>query len=116
MKTYRYLLCSLIAAAPAIASAADLTGMASYYGPVTAVAPGFYGHVGVEMADGTTCRGRRQLILLTSNPHYTDILSLLLTAQASHANVKFYAPASQQDTAGFCTIGEAAIGNFTPWP
>lgn len=99
----------------AMAPAADLTGQQSYFGTINAVAPGFYGQTGVELLDGMSCRGRRQVILLTSNPRYADILALLLTAQASHLGVKLYAIAAQPDFGGFCTIGEAALGNFSVW-
>lgn len=98
-----------------MAAAADLTGQQSYFGTINAVAPGFYGHTGVELVDGMSCRGRRQVILLTSNPRYADILALLLTAQASRTGVKLYAIAAQPDLGGFCTIGEAALGNFSVW-
>lgn len=111
----RFIMFIFVICLATMASANDLVGQQSYLGTINAVAPGFYGHTGVELVDGMSCRGRRQVILLTSNPRYSDILAILLTAQASHSSVKFYAIAAQPDLGGFCTIGEAALGNFSVW-
>jgi hypothetical protein len=97
------------------ASAADLTGDQTYFGVITAVAPGFYGYIGVELAPGMSCRGSRQVLLMKSNPMYNEILSLLIASQVNQAPVKFARLASNVDTTGYCVIHEASIGNFSPW-
>lgn len=109
-------LVAALAVFPVVAAQADdFTGERSYYGTINAVAPGFYGHTGVEMTEGSTCKGRRQLILLTSNPRYNDILALLLTAQASKTSVTLCSIGKNVESNGYCTIGEASLGNFSLW-
>lgn len=100
---------------PAAAWSADLTGAQTYSGTISAVVPGYYGQVGVDLADGWTCQGNRQVILQTSNPRYNEIVAVLITAQATQQTVKFYALASNPGQNGYCTIGEAALGNFSAW-
>ena len=65
---------------PVAAHAADFTGVlgVSYLSRVTSVAPGFYGHVGVGLADGHTCWGSSVVVLQVDNPKYKDILSSAL--------------------------------------
>lgn len=101
---------------PAAVWATDLTGTQTYSGMITAVAPGYYGQVGVDLADGWTCHGNRQVILQSSNPRYNEILAVLITAQATQQSVKLYAiPSNATFLNGYCTIDEAAIGNFSAW-
>ena len=40
---------------------------------------------------------------------------MLLTAQTTNTNVKLHAIAGNVDGNGFCTISEAALGNFSAW-
>jgi hypothetical protein len=101
---------------PNCADAEDIVGVKSYFGVVEAVASGFYGHTGVQLAPGVTCRGQSQVLLLSNHPKYNEIFAMLMTAQATRVSVKFYELYKQQDAYGFCTIGEAALGNFIAWP
>lgn len=69
----------------------------------------------MKLAAGCTCRGKSQVILLTSNPRYADVYAALLTAQASGQNVKFYILTDQSPAFNYCSICEMAIGDFKPW-
>ena len=99
--------------------AADLTGTDTYYGKINSVSVGFFSNVGVALQDGTTCNGQKVAVLLTTNPKYKEILSLLLTAETSQKEVHFYRVASnlsQFGTPPYCVINEAALGKFPLWP
>ena len=95
--------------------ASDLTGGQDYYGQIPSIAPGYYGYMGVQLQNGSTCNGRAAVSLHPDNSHYNEIVATLLTAQATNANVKLHAIAANVDGNGFCTISEAAIGNFVGW-
>ncbi|SRR6266571_1527897 len=97
--------------------AIDLTGTQTYVGKVQSAAVGFYGHIGVGLQDGTTCQGQSVAVLLTTNPKYKEILSLLYVAETTQSDVKFYALASVRSDfgVGYCVIGEASLGRFALW-
>lgn len=97
-----------------MAGAADMAPGQAYYGNISAVAPGFFGHTGVELADGT-CNGKREIILPKDNPNYQAIFALLLTAQSGKVPVTLYGPANGARISGYCTISEAALGRFSVW-
>lgn len=101
--------------APASAWASDVTGTQNYLGTITAVAPGYYGHAGINLPSGWSCRGRSVVLLLTSNPRYADILAIMITAQSTHQSVKLHTPAATADYSGFCTIEEASLGDLVVW-
>ena len=92
----------------------DLTDPEPYLGKVQSVAVGFYGHTGVGPQDGTTCQGSPIAVLLTSNPKYKEILSLLYVAETTQSAVQFYALAMVRSEfgAGWCVIREASLGRF----
>ena len=99
------------------ANSADFNGQ-SYYGKTEGVGVGFWGHVGVGLPTGTTCRGQERVILLTTNPRYNEIYSILVTAESSGKQVKFYnVTNSITPTAGttYCVIDFVALGNFYGW-
>jgi len=98
--------------------AGDITGASTYYGPTQGVAFGLFSNIGVGLPTGQTCHGSPVVVLLTSNPRYTEIVSVLLTAEASHVSVKMYSLGTVMTNFGgtnYCTITEAGLGNFPLW-
>ena len=69
--------------------AGSINSNGTYEGKVRGVAIGFWGHVGVGL-DGVQCEGKNEVLLLSSNEKYKDILSVLLAAEASGKSVMFY--------------------------
>src|SRR5882757_3670120 len=94
----------------------DVNG--SYHGTIEGVAVGFFGHVGVGLV-GANCNGSSVVVLLTTNPHYKDILSVLLSAQSANADLRLLWLSSQLQDFGsgnvYCVINYASLGNFPLW-
>ena len=100
------------------ANAANYTGGTSYFGPIQAVASGFWGEVGIGLANGDTCLGRNQVVLPRSNARFSEMLSLMITAAASGKPVKLYNIGTTTVTfAGltYCVVTEASLGDFPGW-
>ena len=100
------------------AHATNYTGGTSYFGPVQAVASGFWGEVGIGLANGDTCLGRSQVILQRSNSRFNEMLSLMITAAASGKSVKLYNIGTTTVVfAGltYCVATEASLGDFPGW-
>lgn len=102
-----------------IASAGDISTASTYFGGIQGVGVGFWGHVGVGLPVGQTCHGSQTVVLLTSNPRYKEILTILIAAESTGQSVKMYqlgasnyAPAAG---ATYCVVTEAALGNFPIW-
>jgi len=97
----------------------DIATANTYFGPIQGVSVGFWGHVGVGLPSDQTCHGQRVVVLLNTHSKYKEILSSLLTAEASKSSVKFYFLGSQTITFGgsysYCVITEAALGDFPGW-
>jgi hypothetical protein len=90
----------------------------NYHGTIQGVAVGFFGNVGVGFPSPTTCAGTPAAVLLTSNPQYNSILALLLTAQATGADVNINTLPSVVQTFGgaaYCIITAASLGEFVYW-
>lgn len=100
------------------ANATNYTGGTSYFGPIQAVASGFWGEVGISLANGDTCLGRSQVILARSNSRFNEMLSLMITAAASGKSVKLYNIGTTTVVFSgltYCVVTEASLGDFPGW-
>jgi len=101
------------------ANSAGIDTSGSYNGKIKGVAIGHWGHVGVGFVDGVQCNGKNEAILLTSNPLYKEILSLLLAAETAKSDVILFRLSSKVQefsaSSSYCIVSSASLGDFTSW-
>ena len=96
-----------------VSVAGTIDSVGTYRGAILSVAPGFFAGIGVAL-EGVTCNGQPVAFLPYSDPHYKDMLAVLLSAQATGQNARMY---RMLDTIsyGYCTISSASVGDFPFW-
>ncbi len=103
---------------PFLANSASFDSAGTYRGKIKGIAIGHWGHVGIEL-DGIECNGKKEAVLLTSEPLFDELISTLLAAQVSQQDVVLLRVAvtkTEFDPAYiYCTIKHAAIGDFSAW-
>jgi hypothetical protein len=117
MKRFIWILAFLAISSTSTAGSIDSVG--SYKGKIKSIAVGHWGHVGVELDGVSTCSGRTEVILLSTEPLFKEMLSTLLAAQTSQQDVVLYRITTNTQIFApshtYCVVKFAAIGNFSIW-
>lgn len=100
-------------------TAGSIDSVGTYKGKIKSIAIGHWGHVGIELDGVSTCSGRAEVMLLSTEPLFKEMLSTLLAAQASQQDVVLYKITSNTQSFAanytYCIVEYAAIGNFSTW-
>lgn len=119
LRKFRSCLCvllTIIASIPTYAGTID--SASTYRGTINGVAVNYWSGVGVGLTDGATCNGQSTVILLYTDPHYKDTLSVLMTAETTGKNVRMYRLLDQIQTYytnyAYC-VTAVSLGDFPVW-
>lgn len=109
----------LIACASMPTYAGTMDSVGTYHGTINGVGIDYWTGVGVGLTGGVTCNGQSTVILLYTDPHYKDKLSVLMTAQTTGMNIRMYRLLDNIQTYytnyAYCIITAVSLGDFPAW-